>query len=85
MAMAYNITAVTLVKGSHGTVRSLNVIVAGSSAGSVNDSATTGGASISNQTAAIPNAVGSTIIDRVCINGIVVTPGTGQTVAIEYF
>ena len=62
----------------------VHVLVAGSTAGSVNDSATIAGAAVANQVYAIPNTVGVYIIDFPMINGIVVTPGTGQTVAVSY-
>ena len=62
----------------------VHVLVAGSAPGSVNDSATLAGANTTNQVYAIPNTVGIYIVDFPCMNGIVVTPGTGQTLAVSY-
>lgn len=62
----------------------VNVLVAGSAAGSVNDAATVAAAATANQIFVIPNTVGSYLVDWPILSGIVVTPGTGQTVAIVY-
>lgn len=80
----FNITAATAVKSTSGRVAKVSVLVAGSSTGSVNDSATTGGASVANQLAVIPDVVGIYNIDMPVSNGIVVTPGTGMTIAVSY-
>lgn len=84
---APNLTVATLVKGARGTLLGLQVIVAGSAPGSVNDSATIAGAATANEIAVIPNSVGGVSIAAngiACVNGIVVTPGTGQTVVAIY-
>lgn len=62
----------------------VNVIVAGTAPGSVNDAATVAGAAAANQVFVIPNTVGSYLVDFPMLNGIVVNPGTGQTVAVSY-
>jgi hypothetical protein len=81
-----NITTATLVKGTRGTLLGLFVIVAGSEPGQINDSATIGGVASTNQVGVIPNAVGPVVLGQgiPVSNGIVVTPGTGQTVAAFY-
>ncbi len=79
-----NITAATLVRAGPGRAVRVNVIVAGSAAGSVNDCATTGAAATANATAAIPNTLGSYMVDMPHALGIVVVPGTGQTLCIAY-
>lgn len=87
---ALNITTPTLLDAtgvssySARRISHVHVLVAGSTAGSVNDSATVAGASASNQVYAIPNVVGIYLVDFPCMNGIVVTPGTGQTIAVSY-
>jgi len=84
---ALNLTAATLVKGAPGTLLAVSVIVAGSAAGKVNDVATVGGVAAGNQILAVPNAVGPMNgLSRGLSfsNGLVVTPGTGQTVAVFY-
>lgn len=79
-----NITAATVVKAVAGRVARISVIVAGSAVGSVNNAITTGAAATSNQIFVIPDTVGSYIIDMWCTAGIVVVPGTGQTLAVSY-
>ncbi|OYV61585.1 MAG: hypothetical protein B7Z69_00540 [Actinobacteria bacterium 21-73-9] len=79
-----DVTTATVIKASSGRVCNVNVIVAGSTAGTVNDVATTGGAAAANQVATIPDAVGNYSIQMPCLTGIVVVPGTGQTVAVSY-
>jgi hypothetical protein len=80
----FNITANTLVKAAPGRVASISVIVAGSSAGSVHDAATIAGGTSANGIAVIPTTVGVYSIDFPCANGIVLKPGTGQTLAISF-
>lgn len=69
-----------------GAVRAarVSVIVAGSAVGSINDTATVAGVSVSNQLFVIPNTVGIYTLDWPCTAGMVVIPGTGQTVAVTY-
>lgn len=79
-----NLTAVTVVKATPGRLFRVNVIVAGSAAGSVNNCITTGAVAAANELAAIPNTVGSYDMNFPCSTGITVTPGTGQTVAVFF-
>jgi len=80
----FNITATTVVKTTAGRIAKISVIVAGSGAGSVYDAATTGAAGAANEVAVIPATAGVVNIDFPVSNGIVVSPGTGQTLAISY-
>lgn len=73
-----------LVKTGAGVLCKVSVIVAGSAAGTLNDVATVGGAAAANQFGTIPNTVGTYEFDWPCATGIVVVPGTGQTVAVSY-
>lgn len=84
IASRLDITASTLVASGVHQIATLCVITAGSTAGTLNDSATTGGAATANEVAAIPNAVGCNQLDWPMANGIVVVPGTGQAVSISY-
>ena len=81
---ALNITAATVVKPVKGRIQRVQVLVAGSAAGAVYDSASTSGNTAANQVGAIPNVVGSYLIDMPCVSGICVAPGTGQTLAASY-
>lgn len=84
ISSSYNITAATVVKATKGTLVKVSVIVAGSAAGTVNDVATTGGAAVGNQIGTIPNTVGTYEFQWPCGTGIVVVPGSGQTLAVSY-
>ena len=79
-----NVTASAVVKSGVGILQKVSVIVAGSTVGTVNDVATTGAAAAANQFGTIPNTVGTYVFDWPCGTGIVVVPGTGQTVAVSY-
>ena len=83
-AASLNITASRVVKSTAGRVGKVTVIVAGSTAGSINDSTTTAGANTANTVFVIPNTVGIYSVDWPCANGIVAVPGTGQTIAVSY-
>lgn len=80
----FDITAATVVKTTVGRICRVSVLVAGTTTGSVNDTTTTGAVAVTNQLAVIPDVVGSYDIDMPVFNGLVITPGTGQTLAISY-
>jgi hypothetical protein len=80
----YDITTATLIKGAPGRIFRVNVQVAGSTTGTVNDCLTTGAAAIANQVAVIPETVGPLVLEWPCATGIVVVPGTGQTLSVSY-
>jgi hypothetical protein len=79
-----NISAATVVKASAGRLTRINVITAGSAAGTANDTTTTGGAAAANEIFSIPNTVGSYYLDWPCASGIVIVPGTSQVVSVSY-
>ena len=85
-----NITAATLIDDTTASsfvarrVSHVHVLVAGSTVGSVNDAANIAAAGSTNQVFVIPNTVGVYLVDFPMLNGIVITPGTGQTVAVSY-
>lgn len=79
-----NMTAATVVKAAAGRIVKVNVMVAGSGTGSVNNCATTGAVAAANAVFVIPTTVGTYDVDFPCSTGIVVTPGTGQTIAVSY-
>lgn len=62
----------------------IQVITAGSTAGSANDCNGTANAAAANQLAAIPNVVGPILVDMPVLVGLVIVPGTGQVVAVSY-
>lgn len=92
---ALNITTATVVKtpADNGAVGGLaevcrivrvQVLVAGSAAGAVYDGKSTTGNSAANQVGVIPDVAGTYLIDMPCYTGIVVVPGTGQTLAVSF-
>ena len=85
LSSALNITAATVVKAAKGRLVRINVVVAGSAAGTANDCATTGAVAAANEICAIPNTVGQITLYWPCNTGICITPGTGMTVAVSYF
>jgi hypothetical protein len=77
-----DITATTLVYSTAGRIATVVVTVAGSSTGAIYDS---NNASITTgKVFVIPNTVGITVLNFPVTNGIVVVPGTGQTVSVSY-
>lgn len=81
----YNISTQTVVKATAGRVARIIVNTAGSTAGSVNDSATTGGVAASNLIAAIPNVANTVLfLDFPFYDGLVITPGTGQVLSVSF-
>lgn len=77
-----DITQATVVMSGQGRIARVSVVVAGSAAGAIYDASATG--TTANRLWTIPNTVGVTEINLPVNNGIVVAPGTGQTVAISY-
>lgn len=76
------LSAPTLVKPTAGRVCSVSVIVAGSANGTIYD--TTSISAPVNPVYKIPNTVGLTVVNMPMAIGIVVVPGTGQTVTVSY-
>lgn len=77
-----NITTATLVKSGQGRIARLVVVVAGSGTGSVYDASSA--SATTNKLLTIPTTIGIVEANIPVNNGIVVVPGTGQTVAIVY-
>lgn len=81
------ITTATVVKAGPGVLYGIAEIVDGSAAGAVYDGTSTTGNTTANQIASVP-ATGNTIdnisVPFVFTKGLVVVPGTGQTLAVSY-
>jgi hypothetical protein len=73
------LTTPTVVKTSAGRIAIISVIVAGSTPGMVYDSAAT--TSTVRPLYVIPNTVGVYVVSLPASYGVLVTPGTGQTVS----
>lgn len=78
------VTGATLVIAGTGKILNFCVTVAGTANGTINDAATTGAAAAANVLAATPNTVGVTECDLMFTDGIVISPGTGQSVNVTY-
>jgi hypothetical protein len=78
------LTASTLVVSGPGRLVSVSVVVAGSAVGGAYNSATTAGAAAANELYAIPNVIGVYTVGMEFVNGLVITPGSSQTVAVTY-
>lgn len=76
------LTSATLVKLGASRVAMVSVIVAGSATGRIYD--TNSASSTSNPVYVIPNTVGVTFVNMPVGIGLVVAPGTGQSVTISY-
>jgi hypothetical protein len=70
------------VKSGQGRIARLVVVVAGSGTGSVYDASSA--TATNDKLLTIPTTIGIVEVNIPVNNGIVVAPGTGQTVAIVY-
>jgi hypothetical protein len=84
LSSSLDITGSTVVKAAPGRLVRVSVLVAGSAAGTANDCTSTGAAATANEVAVIPNTVGVYLLDWPCLAGIVIVPGTSQTVSVSY-
>lgn len=83
-ATALDISAATVIKAAPGVAVMAQVITAGTTAGTVNDTTATKSAAVTNQVAALPNVVGAVPINMPCATGIVVVPGSGQVISLSF-
>jgi hypothetical protein len=78
------VTTSTLVVAGSGYLVNFAVLVAGSAAGTINNAATTALAAAGNALCATPATVGVYSAGQVFTNGLVIVPGTGQSINITY-
>ena len=77
-----DITAATLLKIGSGRVAMVSIIIGGSNSGTIYD---TNNASLTNNPIfTIPDTPGIIFVNLPVVNGIVVVPGTGQTVSVSF-
>jgi hypothetical protein len=79
-----NITSPTLLKATPGNLLAVSIVVAGSTAGAIYDCSGYNLSSSANQMFVLGNTVGFTEYDWPFQNGILIVPGTGQTVAAKW-
>ena len=78
------VTASTLVLTGRGRLISFAVVVAGSANGFIYNAGTPGGGAAATALVATPNTVGVYPANMVFTNGLVIAPGTGQSVNVTY-
>ena len=78
------ITSTTVIYANAGYLVNFSVVVAGSSAGTIYNASTAANAAAVNALCVVPNSVGITKIGQVFSTGLVVTPGTGQSINVTY-
>lgn len=82
VAIAPALVAPTIVKNTKGRVAVVSVIVAGSAPGTIYDSAVLG--VTTKPLYLIPNTTGVVVVNLPAAFGILVVPGSGQTVTVSY-
>ena len=78
------VTASTLIVAGRGKLLHVSVLVAGSTTGFVYNASTVGSAAAANALVPVINTIGIYSAGVVFTNGLVVTPGTGQSINITY-
>jgi hypothetical protein len=78
------VTASTLVFNGAGYLVNFSVVVAGTGVGTINNASSTANAAASNALCATPTVVGVFKAGQVFSNGLVIIPGTGQSINVTY-
>lgn len=79
---AEGITSTTLVQAGQGRVATVSIVVGGSVNGTIYDCSTI--ALLKNPIYTIPDTIGIVFVNLPVSLGIVVVPGSGQTISISY-
>ena len=83
-ATSETVTSSTLVITGSGRLLSFSVVIAGSANGLIHNTGTPSGGSASNALVATPTTIGVYAANMVFTNGLVVVPGTGQSINVTY-
>jgi hypothetical protein len=78
------VTSSTLIITGSGRLLSFSVVVAGSANGLIYNTGTPSGGSASNALVATPTTVGVYPVNMVFTGGLVIAPGTGQSINVTY-
>jgi len=78
------VTAATLIYNGPGYLVSFSIVVAGSGAGTINNASTIAGAAAANALCTTPFTVGVFKTGQIFSNGLVVIPGSGQSINVTY-
>lgn len=81
-ALVSDITVPTVIKDGQGRIARISVVVGGSTAGSVYDANAVG--ATTGKLLSIPTTVGLAEVNLPVNTGILIVPGTGQTIAVCY-
>lgn len=83
-ATSSTVTSSTLIIAGKGRLLSFSVTVAGTTNGTIYNYGTPSGAGAANALVATPTTVGVYQVNMIFTDGLVVTPGTGQSVNVTY-
>lgn len=78
------VTSSTLIIAGKGRLISFSVVVAGSANGTIYNAGTPTGGAASNALVATPTTVGVYAVNMIFNDGLVVAPGTGQSINVTY-
>jgi hypothetical protein len=78
------ITVATVIYVGKGYLVNFSVVVAGATAGTISDTGSVSTVAAANALCVIPNTVGIVKLGQIFSTGLVVTPGTGQSVNVTY-
>jgi hypothetical protein len=78
------VTAPTMVITGPGRLVNVSVLVAGSAPGTINNANSTSAAAAENALRIAPNTVGVHEANQLFVNGLVIVPGTGQSLNVTY-
>jgi len=78
------VTVPTLIVTGAGYLVNFSVLVAGSGAGTINNASSTTTAAAANALCAIPATVGIVKTGQLFTSGLVIVPGTGQSINVTY-
>lgn len=78
------VTAATVIYVGAGYLVNFSVVIAGSTTGTINNANSVASVAAANALCAVPNSIGVVKVGQIFSAGIVVTPGTGQSINVTY-
>ena len=78
------ITAATVIYVGKGYLVNFAVVVAGATAGTISNTGAISTVAAANALCIVPNTIGIVNVGQVFSTGLVVTPGTGQSINVTY-
>jgi len=78
------VTTTTQIVVGAGRLVNVSVVVAGTTSGLIHNAASTGAAAAANALVAVPTTVGVHPANQLFTNGLVIVPGTGQSLNVTY-